>query len=267
MNAVALALTLAAAAAPADAPPPATAAADRVLVVAFRAEGVEPRLVEALERDVAEAATALDVDIISRQDVAALLDVEAARQAMTCTGESACLAEIAGGLGARRVIAGVATLLGDDVEVALTLLDTHGAAVLSRASARAPLRDRAGLRAALSTATGRLFGVEPPPPPGPHLGLLIGGGVVGAVGLVGAVGFLPLAGALQASSDAEDAADRYARSGSLADLDTLFSVSARRDADIAAWNSWGLASVVGGAALVTGGVVAMGLSPVIGGAP
>jgi hypothetical protein len=197
---------------------------------------------------VAEAAAAIDVDVISRQDVAALLDVEAARQAMTCTGESACLAEFAGGLGARRVITGVATLLGDDVEVALTLLDTHGATVLA-------------------PSTGRLFGVEPPPPPGPHMGLLIGGGVAGAVGLVGALGFLPLAGALQATTDADTAADRYARSGSLADLDALFEVSARRDANIAAWNSWGVASVVGGAALVTGGVVAMSLAPVVGGAP
>jgi hypothetical protein len=251
----------------AAAPPPAPDAADRVLVLAFRAEGVEARLAEALERDVAEAAAAIDVDVISRQDVAALLDVEAARQAMTCTGESACLAEFAGGLGARRVITGVATLLGDDVEVALTLLDTHGATVLARTTARAPLRDRPALRAALSTSTGRLFGVEPPPPPGPHMGLLIGGGVAGAVGLVGALGFLPLAGALQATTDADTAADRYARSGSLADLDALFEVSARRDANIAAWNSWGVASVVGGAALVTGGVVAMSLAPVVGGAP
>jgi hypothetical protein len=255
----ALVLTLVAAAPP--------AAANRVLVLAFRAEGVEARLAEALERDVAEAAAALDVDVISRQDVAALLDVEAARQAMACTGESACLAEIAGGLGARRVITGVATLLGDEVEVALTLLDTQGAAVLARTTARAPLRDRPALRAALSTSTGRLFGVEPPPPPGPHMGLLIGGGVVGAVGLVGALGFLPLAGALQATGDAEDAATRYARSGATGDLDALFAASARRDADIAAWNSWGLASVVAGAALVTGGVVAMSVSPMMGGAP
>jgi len=256
----ALVLTLAAAAPP-------DAAADRVLVVAFRAEGVEARLVEALERDVAEAAAALDVDILSRQDVAALLDVDAARQAMSCTGESACLADIAGGLGARRVIAGVASLLGQEVEVALTLLDTQGATVLARASARAPVQDRPALRAALTTATGRLFGVEPAPPPGPHPGLLIGGGIVGAVGLIGAVGFLPLAGALQATGDAEDAATRYERSGALSDLNALFTASARRDADIAAWNSWGLASVVAGAALVTGGVVAMSVSPLMGGAP
>lgn len=254
-----------AAQAPAVASP--SADAERLFVFAFKNDNVDARIVAALERDVAEEAGAYGYDAVSSQDLASMLDVEAARQAAGCIGEASCLSEIAGGLGAAFVITGtVAKLDATQTEVALVLLDRTGSSVLGRSSASGGDLDT--LRSNTRRAARQLWGVTDGAPEakggggstgGLGLGLMVGGGIAAALGLVGAVGFLPLANALSAESNVNTAAAAYEKSGRRSDLQTTFDEAATRDAAAADWNTWGLAAVVTGGILVVGGLVAVGV--------
>lgn len=252
-----------------DVPPAKAPAVDgeRVFVFAFTGDGVEPRLLRVIERAVVGAAEEAGKKAVSHQDITAILDVEAGRQASGCEGQGACLAEIADGLGAAAVVTGAVSRLDNGIDIALTLLDRNGIDVVARAQATAA--GNADIATAAGLAGRRLFGLEPaagagssPSSPSSLRPVLLGVGIgATALGLVGLVGLLPLVEANTQADNASAAADAFAKSGARADFADLGAAHDAHDTAAAAWNSWGVASVGVGAA-----VVATGLAVVVVGA-
>lgn len=233
-----------------------TTNADRVFVFAFKGDGVDDRLLGIAERAIVQVADDAGLETVSQQDLAAMLDIEASRQANGCEGDTACLAEIAGGLGARRVVTGTLTRLDDgSIDVDLTLLDKGGSAVAARASGTA--KKPADIKAATLQAGRQLFGVEVEATPATSLRpVLLGvGGVTTVVGLAGLVGLWPLVTAMGHHEDAVDAAADFERSGSASDFDKLAQAHTDYTSEAAAWNTWGVAAVVVGGVVATAGVV------------
>lgn len=98
--------------------------APRVLVLDLRSQGVELKDATVLgEEVVAALRDAGDREVVSQADIREMLTVEAQRKLMGCDDDG-CVAEIAGTLGARYVVAGSAVNLGRSIHVRLTLLDT-----------------------------------------------------------------------------------------------------------------------------------------------
>jgi hypothetical protein len=75
------------------------------------------------------------VRALGPSDIKDMLDAEQQKQLLGCDKES-CMAQIAGAMGADRLIAGMAGKLGDLYVVTLKLIDTHSADVTSRSSKR-----------------------------------------------------------------------------------------------------------------------------------
>lgn len=241
-------------------PPAAAAPAQRVFVFAFRAEGdVDVTLVRAIERDVATAASRHRL-VVSQQDVAAMVDVEAARQAAGCDGGASCLSELAGSFGAEEVLTGTLTSVAGETELHLVLLDSSGARVLARAQHTAPSSSPRALRDGVALATASLFGVAS----GPHPAAIVGGVVAGIGGVGVVVGLVPLAMALVANSTFEQAAGTYSTSGARSDLEPVFSAAHDRDEATTAWNGWGWVTTAIGSACVVAGVATAVAVPMIG---
>jgi hypothetical protein len=167
-----------AAAAPAAAP-------TRVLVLDVKDDGVGAGAVGIIHDSlVAALAREAQLEVLSTEDVRRVLDIEAQKSAMGCTGsDESCLAEIAGALDARLLVYGTAGKLGDLVVVNLSLYDAERQRSVSRETIEA---DRVEdlpprLRDAAERLTAGLFG----PPPGPDPVLLWAGVGTAAVGVVG----------------------------------------------------------------------------------
>lgn len=242
----------------------ASAAAEaRVFVFAFRGDDVDAKALRAIQRDVTEALAELGYEAVSSDDVTSMLDVEAARQAASCEGENSCLSEIAGSLGAALVVTGRVVVIDGEHELALTLLDTSGARVKGRSSARAV--ELRALRDTSRAAARRLFGIEDAPPPSTSPNLLLIGGIVGVgVGMVGAIGFFPVFAARDAEDAAVTAAAAYEKSGDDDDLRALLAANDTHAKNADAWNSWGVAVVSAGAVVATAGAVAIVAAVAIG---
>ena len=249
-------------AAPANAEIPASG---RVFVFSFQGDGVEDKVLRAVQRDTTASTAALGYEVVSSDDVSAMLDVEAARQSSAaCDGTSSCLSELAGSLGATLVVTGRVAEIAGQIEVALTLLDTSGARVLGRSTATAP--DIRALRERIEQATRSLFGVAVvvAPVSGPDMRLVVGGAVAVAVGAFGALGLLPYFAANDRAADAVDASNAYKESGALDDLRALRSSNEAHQREAAAFNTWGLGALAGGSVLVVAGVATIVVAVVAG---
>jgi hypothetical protein len=116
----------------------------------------------------------------SIKELQTMLGVERQRQLMGCTDASAasCMAELADAIGARFVLSGALTRLGDAYQLSLQTIDTNKAAPIGRsvriAKDPAALIDQVPYAVAEATAT-----VLPPPPSRvlPY-SMIIGGGVL-----------------------------------------------------------------------------------------
>ncbi len=257
--AVLLTATLFAAAAPA--PSTSTAATpelrERLLVFGLKAEGVDQRIVQSIERAIVKSAVDAGYDAISSQDIATLLDIEANRQAAGCDGESSCVAELAGGLGAKLVVTGsVVKLSARRYELSLILLEQNATTVKNRASvdadSSAELRELAGGTAA------RLLGAADAASSDHSSAVVwIGGGsgavVAGAVGVV--FGALQLKNAAEAFDAVNAAADAYKDNDSRSNLNDLADANAGYRKWSGNWNSWGAPMAVIGGAVAVAGVV------------
>ena len=194
-----IALTCAAAHAASPAAVPAAPAADkqRVLVLDLDASGVDAGQVKLINGLVTDSVARFErFEVISSADVRQLVAMEADKSAAGCD-TSSCLAEVAGALGAQKVVFGNLGRLGNLTIVTLSLFDTKAAKAVGRQ--RLEVRDIETLPHALDTALSTLMGEplpkEPPPPalvakgPSPlFLGGAIGGGVAAVVAL-GATGY------------------------------------------------------------------------------
>lgn len=70
--------------------------------------------------------------VIGKDDVKAMLDLEASKQSLGCSDDTACLAEIGGALGVERIVAGHVGQIGDSYVVSLRLISTKNVAVENR---------------------------------------------------------------------------------------------------------------------------------------
>lgn len=235
----------------------------RLLVFSFAGEGVEPRVVRSVERAVVQAADDAGYEALSNQDIAAVLDVEAAKQAAGCDGASSCMAEVAGGMGASLVVTGtVVALDASHFELSLTLLGDSATRVVARANGTAS--SAAALRDEATRIANRLWGAarddedDTASSSSDHTGAVvwIGAGTVGVVGgaIVGVLGGLNAINAANAQAAANDAADRYANGD-----DGAATEVAAANAAITTWNSWGLGATIVGGVVVVGGLVAAGV--------
>jgi TolB-like protein len=179
----------AAPAAPAPAPAAAVQVAKgptKILVLDLRFEDVSEKtarvmrdeIVVDLDRDAA-------IEVLSSEDVRAVMDVEASKRSMGCD-DTSCLAEVGSALGARYVVHGSLGRIGSTTFIHLNLFDTEQARAVARETAEAKSDDE--LVPALRGALLRLrlaMGLAPAPPPPPEEGggpstlLLAGGGVAG----------------------------------------------------------------------------------------
>ncbi len=167
----------------------AAAPTHRVLVLDVEAVGVDANDAKAATRVVAAAAADVDgVEVISADDIRRLAALEADKSAAGCT-DTSCLAEIAGALGAERVLFGSLSKLGATTTASLSLY-TAGSGAIDRASV--DVADLSGLSTALRGLVGKLLrgevtstapSADPTgPPSNPWFGVLVGGSVGAVVG-------------------------------------------------------------------------------------
>lgn len=204
---LAAALLLLAAADPA--PTPTTSAGCRVAVMDLENQGlpseqahVPKALTEALAASVASSS---GCEVVTRQDIAALIDFEAEKAACGGNVSDSCLSEIGNALGVERMVAGSIARVGAATTVTARLMNLKAGKVEQRAEETTS--DDSQLRAVAQNVGKRLFGVAPTPlsttttaPPassGPSVPLLVVGGGVAGVGLAAAV----VGGALALSAE------------------------------------------------------------------
>ena len=278
----ALAFSLAGQLAPVAGGPPdahnhGTASAERlkVLVMDLAAEGpVDPGTVKTLTGIVsAELAAYTDLDVMADADVRRMLELEGEKQAVGC-GDTSCLADIAGAMGARLVVFGSVGKLGDTLVLHLNLYDSAKAQSVGRQFLEAkdvatlPRLLQGKLRALLERTYDEQRLVLPPAPkeepvvvvapppakPEPSIvvpAILVGGGALAIVG--GGVALYFGTNPLLIYND-DVARFKTAEAGGDVGLAGKLRDNAEQQAD--AWNSYGLPTAIGGGALILSGLVA-----------
>ena len=170
----------------------------KVAVMDLEGQGLPPDqahlakvLTEALATSVADASKC---DVITRADIASMIELEAEHEACGGNASDSCLSEIGNALGVERMVAGSVARVGGSTTVSARLLNMKAGKVEKRAEATTS--SEAELRATAQNVGRLLFG-QPAAPVGavaspidgggPSLPLLVSGGVVGGIGLTAAV--------------------------------------------------------------------------------
>lgn len=102
-------------------------------------------------------------DVRSSKEVQTLLGLERQKQMLGCADETACLAEVAGALGARFVLSGSLAKLGETYQLSLQTMDSTKAQPIGRSVRLAESLER--LSAQLPYAVAEATGTPLPPPP------------------------------------------------------------------------------------------------------
>ena len=176
--------------APAAEPPPAPAAAvppssakPRLVVLALDSGGgIEPAVVSSLSEAVAAAAARTQLfEVTTQKDISTLLGLERQKQLLGCSDEAqSCLAELAGAIGARFVVSGSVTRLGDAYQLNLQTLDTVRTQTLGRSTRIAS--DLGRLQSLLPAAFAEASATPAPVPPSNVVPVvLMGAGAAAAV--------------------------------------------------------------------------------------
>lgn len=250
----------------------------KLLVTDLVASGVEPRVTKAVTQLIAtDIARRDNFDVISGEDLRRMIELESEREALGCTNDASCLAEVAGALGAQRVVFGDITRLGSGFIVSLTLLDSTSATIVGRTSQQVEGEDR--LAVMVPSLVAELLGdggaapkptTAPTTPPktaapatadagsGPPL-LAIGTLGVGAasvvVGVVAlAVGVAPLVAHTLAKSEAQT----LEQQGGLGDVDRAKELYAVQEDANAQWQSFGAYTLGAGAGVTLVGIALAG---------
>ena len=149
----------------------------------LEAVGITADDAAAATRVVAAAADEVDgVEIISTAELRRLAELEGTRAMAGCS-ETSCMADIAGALGAQRIIFGSLSKLGSTTTVVLSLYD----AATQNATRRSfDVANHDGLAALLRSTTASLLGAEPTSAPVAAPAPTKGGGVGGVVTATGA---------------------------------------------------------------------------------
>lgn len=99
-------------------------------------------------------------DVITAADISAMLGLERMKDVVGCTDVS-CAAEIGGALGVDHLLVGAASLLGDEVLVSLTLIDSRRSRVIGRKQTSF-VNDERRYGAAVRKVVFALFGSDAP---------------------------------------------------------------------------------------------------------
>lgn len=138
------------------------AADDSMAVLPLQARRVEPEIVAILDDLLAtELSAKHDAQVISSSDIAAMLSVEQQKDALGCD-DVTCAAEIGGALGARTLVTGSVSRLGEKLIVQLSLIDSSAVLVRSRAKSSVPNEERY-FESAIRSAVSELLGDTPTP--------------------------------------------------------------------------------------------------------
>ena len=136
----------------------------RLLIMNFKALGVEPSAVEAAS-DITTGAFQEQgrFEVISTADVQSLIDLEADRSVAGCANNS-CLAEIAGALGADFVVTGRMSKLGESFVFKLALLDPGASKNIATETFQIGALETLpkAIKPAVSRLTAKAFGEEAP---------------------------------------------------------------------------------------------------------
>jgi TolB-like protein len=149
--------------------------------------GVDPSIATALTEAITqEVADRGFFQVLSSKEVQTMIGFERQKQMAGCSAETDCLTELGGALGARFVMGGTVTKLGDAYQLSLQTLDSKRAQPVGRATRLA--NDIKALRQAVPFLVAEATGTPLPPPPSrlvPYA--LVGGGALALIagGLVG----------------------------------------------------------------------------------
>jgi TolB-like protein len=237
--------SLASFAAPPQVKASAPVARPKLIVTALQAAGgVDAAIASTLTESVsAEVAKRGYFDVVSSNDIQTLLGMERQRQMMGCSDDATnCLTELAGAIGARFVMSGSITKLGEAYQLNLQTLDSNKAQPVGRSTRIT--RNLESLHAQLAYAVAEATATPLPAPPSRVLPYSVMG--LGAAGLI-AGGVL----AMQAFS-AEGAVTRELNNGNIEALKTLPAYQREADA-IGAQKTWALIAATAGVALVVTG--------------
>ncbi len=135
----------------------------RALVLDFTVgQGLDSELGETLQNMFVSHLTKLNrFELVQRFDIAALIGVEAEKQMLGCD-ENACLAELGGALGAKRIIAGTVALLGGKQVLTVKIVDSEEVKLLKQLARQLPA-DMGEYSEALRVLSYELFDLEAPP--------------------------------------------------------------------------------------------------------
>jgi hypothetical protein len=167
----------------------------RVLALELEPVGVDTSLARAVDPVLLAAAASVDgVELVSQGEMKKMADLEATKADLGCD-TSSCLAELAGAMGARFVLFGSVSRLGEQTTVALSLFDSQSASVTRDLVAvsdvgHLPKELPAHVRGLLAKGAGLAVADEPAPgapSPGPSVSFIagVGAAAVGAAALVG----------------------------------------------------------------------------------
>ncbi|MBK7863126.1 MAG: hypothetical protein IPJ65_31850 [Archangiaceae bacterium] len=154
----------------------------RLVVLDLAAGGVDPAVAQSLSESLAAEANRTGLfDVTTQKDISTLLGLERQKQLLGCSDESSsCLSELAGAIGARFVLSGSVTRLGDTFQLNVQTLDTVRAQTIGRSTRIAPSLDR--LRAGLPYAFAESAATPMPQQPSNLRSyLLIGAGAAAAL--------------------------------------------------------------------------------------
>ncbi len=128
----------------------------RLLVLDLRVDDVAESTARTVQDLLtAEIAKLQRYDVISGADLARLVELETQRQLTDCDADDSCLAEIAGALGAERVVFGSVGRLGELTVISLSLFDTQALRAVRRTTLQ--LADLGELPRRLPGAVAELF--------------------------------------------------------------------------------------------------------------
>ena len=172
----------------------------RLVVLDLTAGGVDPAIAQSLSETVAaEASRSGLFDVTTQKDISTLLGLERQKQLLGCGEESSsCLSELAGAIGARFVVSGSVTRLGDTYQLNLQTLDTVRAQTIGRTTRIGRGLDE--LRGTIPFAFAEASATPPPPKPN-NLRSYIMGGVAAAAIITSAVLFIQAFSREQASAN------------------------------------------------------------------
>jgi hypothetical protein len=150
-------------------------------------QGVEASLASSLSDAVtAEVAARGFFQASSSHEIQTLLGVERQRQLLGCSDEGACQTELAGAMGARFVLSGQLSKVGDAYQLTLQTLDTQKAVTVARSMRL--VKEVNALRDQLPYAVAEATGTPLPPPPShilPYSMIAAGGALIIAGGVLG----------------------------------------------------------------------------------